>query len=114
MDHGHNFVSYRRQESDDNMKSVGDIECEDSINMTALLSLSGIGGIVAQSWTTSLTSHLRFISNFYSHCGEKDNNDFANSFAAGKRVNAGSEKKLKKWIRLARVYYGVNRIKIST
>jgi len=114
MDYGYNFVSYRRQESDDNMKSVADIACEDSISMAALLSLSGISGIVAQSWTTSLTSQLRFVSNFYSQCDGKDNNDFANAFAAGKRVSAEGGKDLKRWIRLARVYYGVSRIKINT
>ena len=96
------------------MKSVADVACEDSISMAALLSLSGISGIVAQSWTTSLTSQLRFVSNFYSQCDGKDNNDFANAFAAGKRVSAEGGKDLKKWIRLAKLYYGVSRIKINT
>ena len=104
------------------MKGVDDIACEESLNVTALLSLSGVGSIMAQNWSTSLTSQQRFISNFYErHMGASASGTFLDAFSAGLSLstqdigeNTSKRIKLKKWIRFAKVFFGVTQhVRIS-
>lgn len=116
VDQGHTFTSFRRQESADNLKLSSDILCENSVNINALLSLSGVGTVIAQHWTTSISSQKRFVDSFWcSALGQKT--DALSSFSSALKVNNdsdGNTRSLKKWVNLARVFYGSPSIKFSS
>jgi hypothetical protein len=136
VDFGYNFMSFRRQESADNLKGVADIRCESSVRMAALMSLSGVGSLVSQRWATSLTSQQRFITSFW-QTALVQKLDLSSSFASGsqpkpavrpisasvsrgKPAAASSETEattspmaMKRWIKLARVFYGSTELKVT-
>jgi hypothetical protein len=106
-DQGHTFTSSRRQESADNLKSVSDIKCEESINIIALLSLCGVSTIVTNRWSTSISSQQRFVEGYWSNALSQKLDALGSFSGALKGCDTpDGVKEIKKWLRLARVFYG--------
>jgi hypothetical protein len=61
LEAGHNETSFRRQNSGDVLKTIGEIEREGpgSLAIPALLSLSGVGSIATMQWSTPLGTQQR-------------------------------------------------------
>lgn len=124
-----NDLSSRRQISADVQKSQKELLAEQSINSAALLSLCGVGSMVAHSWSTPLCAQNRFLGTFlkeFLSVASKNNvlasvsktyaipppTSNSSSSAAGGIGGEGAaaaerELQVKKWIRLSRVVVGL-------
>ena len=137
-----NDSSFRRQNSSDNSKLKDELNLEVPLAMAATLSLCGAGSLVAHRWATSPAAQKKFVVNFWDAFARKKMDvrsafTFANEVASAESnldrkgsVNtltaggaaaaaaASSDKKmppevLKRWVRLARVNYGLPHITYS-
>lgn len=61
LEAGHNEMSFRRQNSGDVLKTIGEIEREGpgSLALPALLSLTGVGSIATMQWSTPIVTQQR-------------------------------------------------------
>jgi hypothetical protein len=142
LDSNFNDLSYRRQNSYDVLKNISDIEFENNLQMSILLSLAGVNCMVSNMWSIPIISQNRFFLSFWKNfttpgkkekvyltigTTELDLNPPANPAAGGKTskppkaptipVDAGASVtggiKMKKWIQYSRVLYGVPSLSYS-
>jgi len=118
FDLSHNELSARRQLSSDVLKTTRHISSEQSLLISAVVSLSGVGSLLVHSWSIPTKAQNRFlhmfIRNFAASSGAHAAglNTVLASVANASRVDSQDEMKggiypIKTWMRLARIVYGV-------
>lgn len=105
-DNTHNDTSIRRSNAADNLKQAHDIALEMPMNAIALLSLSGVGALVSHQWGVSFAAQQAFVKDFYSNFTRKKQTHL-NAVASSNCDNPSNGQKLKKWVKLARVSFGL-------
>jgi hypothetical protein len=100
-----NDASFRRQNSTDNVKLKDEIAMEQPVPTAMTLSLCGVGALVAHRWATSPAAQRKFVLALWDALTRKK----ADVRAAVAMANAGPApaRPLKRWVRLARVVYGL-------
>jgi hypothetical protein len=115
LDNSYNDASYRRQNSVDVLKNLQDIELENGLQMSALLSLAGVNSLLINFWSVPLISQQRFANNFWKAFSSKEKLFAAVSTIDKPLLNLDqplttsiqSSQSLKHWILYSRVLYGV-------
>ena len=131
MDQSHNDTSYRRLNSTDVLKRPSEVKNEASLRMTAIMSLCGVGSMVVNLWSTPIIAQNRFVKNLWSswtepqkkakvvsalhlvNCNEmmiaaiKLNQNAGNKAATSSLSTPEPAKRVKRWIRYARVLVGI-------
>jgi hypothetical protein len=115
VDNSYNDVSYRRQNSYDVLKNVRDIELENGLQMSALLSLAGVNSLLINFWSIPLVSQNRFINNFWKAFTSKEKL-FSAVSSSDRAISAldqvqsstpSNNRKQKAWISFSRILYGI-------
>ena len=143
FDQGHNEASARRQVSADVVKAAAEVELEQPLNMMGLLALSGPAAVVAHAWSTPLTAQSRLLQTFWQPFSAGTASTVSAALSASSyyvppvvEVSAGHQKnsghgghasrsnslekdgdrerrRVKLWIRSARILFGLPNIAYS-
>lgn len=115
FDQAYNDPSYRRLNSTDVLKKSADVELEQPMHMIALLGLAGVISQVHNAWSVPISSQQRYFNMLFksfTNLTKKEKLMF--SLQEGEQVLCTkNNSRLKRWVKLARVMYGVPSLSYS-
>lgn len=113
VDQGHNDVSYRRQVSGDTLKTPKEIEMETPLNLAAICSLAGAQSMFMHQWSTPFAAQNRLIRGFMKDFSNKKGSVVTCMAGAGRVEEGGEMRDVKKWVKYARVVYGLPNVEYA-